>query len=665
MPHPHLCLNAIVKNESGRILRMLDSCKDYISTFAIVDTGSQDTTIHLIEDWSDRNNIPGIVVSDVFQNFSQARNTALAIARGHHATPSTPWFDHLLLVDADMELVVEHPAVFDFLPEQGYHLIQKAGGMSYHNTRLLSIASLAEYRGATHEYLDANIHAMITGAHFIDHADGSNRKDKFARDIALLKGELETQPDDPRTWFYLANSYRDAEQYPDAVNAYRRRVELGGWDEEQFHAQMDLAHALLKQGLEAEFVKEMLKAYQMRPQRAETLYYLANFYRDKPDMQQVGLMFAEQGFTAKRPGDLLFVPDWIYEWGFREEYSILACYNPKTKKQGRRITNELALDLSVPDHVRSLARANMAWYLPKLSESCPSFKTQEINFQPARGYTAMNPSVCAKPNGGLEVILRTVNYKMDAEGRYMIGEKECNDAPIETQNWLLTLGDDLRTQGYEAVYWERPKPKFDKVIGLEDMRLFWYHGERHFSATVREQSAIGQCEQWVGALREEEGFSVVSDARCMSDGVTTQKNWMPVGNTGKFMYDLHTVFETEHSIEITPRTLAVENIRGSSQMIPFRAGWLAVTHEAIYRGGKRVYQHRFVHYPDARFLDQYHLSLPFVFEDVQIEFCAGLAEHPGHNNDLVISYGVRDERAMLATVSAYEISQMLGLSTCA
>ena len=68
MPKPHLCLNMIVKNESARIIRALDSVKDYISTFAILDTGSSDATIDLINEWGAANNIKGIVGQGAFVN---------------------------------------------------------------------------------------------------------------------------------------------------------------------------------------------------------------------------------------------------------------------------------------------------------------------------------------------------------------------------------------------------------------------------------------------------------------------------------------------------------------------------------------------------------------------------------------------------------------------
>jgi hypothetical protein len=270
--------------------------------------------------------------------------------------------------------------------------------------------------------------------------------------------------------------------------------------------------------------------------------------------------------------------------------------------------------------------------------------------------------VCRRPNGGLEVLLRTVNYKINEHGQYMIGEKGCNDAPIDTENWLLMVDDDLTTKDYAKVVWERPAAKFPLVTGLEDMRLFWHKGMRQFSATVREQSAMGQCEMWTGGLERRFGNSeraVVLDAECMSDPTKTEKNWMPVpgGDHPRWMYNTCTSYEPRGQLwSKTDYPFAVDNLRGSSQLVPFKGGFLAVVHEATYRGGKRAYLHRFVHF--TKNLYPQRISLPFVFEDVQIEFCAGMSDHRDPNL-LVLSYGVRDEKAMLATVPIEQVAAML------
>jgi hypothetical protein len=53
------------------------------------------------------------------------------------------------------------------------------------------------------------------------------------------------------------------------------------------------------------------------------------------------------------------------------------------------------------------------------------------------------------------------------------------------------------------------------------------------------------------------------------------------------------------------------------------------------------------------------ISPAFLFHDRQIEFAAGLAWHSNHKR-LVISYGIRDCEAWLATIDWYDVSHLLG-----
>jgi tetratricopeptide (TPR) repeat protein len=658
-----LCLNAIVRNESARILRMLDSVKPVISTFAIMDTGSTDNTVELITQWGLDNDIPGIVGHGSFIDFSQARNQALDLARSWHRLKKAPWFDYLLLVDADMELEIITPALaFTALTGgEAYEMVQKAGTYSYNNMRLLNINSAANYVGVTHEFLNAHSAGVIVGAHFIDHADGANRPEKFTRDIRLLEKDLETDPNNGRSWFYLGNTYRDAGKHQEAELCYRKKLTLPTWPEEDWLTQVNVANCMEAQGVEDAYIKEALTAYGMRPQRAEPLHALAKHYRLK-GQNSTAILFAEKGLAMPRPDDKLFVEDWVYDWGFREEFSIAGYYQPETRARAYEVTNSLALDPKVPDWLRYNSRRNLVHYLRPLKEFCPSYRDQEIQFTPNDGFTAMNPCVTNRPDGSLEVLLRTVNYTINDQGQYMIGPKGCWDAPIETENWLLGLGSDLQPLWGHAVRWDRPEPKFNMVIGLEDMRIFWANGERQFVACVREHPESGMPQMVRGTLSC--GLAPGADVTAwtsLSDGSACEKNWAPVVSAfdgHAFMYRLDTVI-TDGRMEKRPCHLAVENISGGSQYIPFFGGYLSVVHEAIAHPshGRRIYQHRFA-YLDASLTLQ-SLSMPFVFHEVQIEFAAGLARDAEDN--LVISFGERDAKAWLAVVDAGEVAGMLGL----
>jgi glycosyltransferase involved in cell wall biosynthesis len=211
-----LCLNMIVRNETANLARCLGALADHIDCWVIGDTGSTDGTQDFIKSFFAARQKPGELHSFPFENFEQARNAALDCAFASHLA-----YDYLLLADADMELVVEDKNFRDRLEGPGYRLLQRAdSGLAYWNTRLVARKAGARYHGVTHEYLDVPAGVKeFAGVWYKDHASGSNRVDKFERDIKLLLEALEREPEKEkhRYWFYLAQSYRDAGPTPEAA----------------------------------------------------------------------------------------------------------------------------------------------------------------------------------------------------------------------------------------------------------------------------------------------------------------------------------------------------------------------------------------------------------------------------------------------------------------
>jgi hypothetical protein len=116
-------------------------------------------------------------------------------------------YDYLLFADADMELVVEGRGFREKLEAPCYDLLQRSG-VSYWNARIVCRDAGARYHGVTHEYLAGPGGRQLRGVWYKDHASGSNRVDKFERDIKLLREGLEQEPENHRYWFYLAQSYK-------------------------------------------------------------------------------------------------------------------------------------------------------------------------------------------------------------------------------------------------------------------------------------------------------------------------------------------------------------------------------------------------------------------------------------------------------------------------
>jgi glycosyltransferase involved in cell wall biosynthesis len=657
-----LCLNMIIKNEMANLERCLGAVADHIDCWVIVDTGSTDGTQDFIKSFFAARNLPGELHSLPFRNFEQARNAALDCA---YASPLA--YDYLLFADADMELVVEDRGFRERLEAPGYRLLQRSDALTYWNTRLVRRDVGARYHGVTHEYLDVPGGVNeLQGVWYKDHASGSNRVEKFERDIKLLLEGLKQEPENHRYWFYLAQSYRDAGKTAKAAKAYAKRAGMGGWDEEAWNARLQEARCLRTLGDEGGFVRQAIAAFNQRPQRAEPLYDLARFYRER-SMHDASILFSEAGLALPRPEqDILFLENFVYTAGLREEYSIAANYarDPVRKDRGFAACNWLALNREIPDGSRELAWSNLYFYLEPAGAMMPSFAARPIGFTPPEGYRPSNPSVTRR---GEQIMLaqRTVNYTLTED---KLQYQTPNGAPVHTRNFLLRLTDELDVQSSAEILppADMPEPACGLVLGFEDLRLFAWRGELWCSACVRELTPEGWCEQVLARIddRGPEACRLTDWRVLHPEGLRVhEKNWMPrvSGETLQFIYSCdpsRLVDEQARTIAETTPAIAAKRFRGGTQAIAFDGGWLVLIHEVQWRPAdqRRFYQHRFVWFDETSTLRR--VSRPFFFHKKGVEFAGGLAWHPDGKR-LLVSYSVADSEAWIATVDAAEVRRVL------
>lgn len=315
-----LAVGMIVKNESKVIERCLNSIKDIVDILIISDTGSTDNTIEIIKNFCTKNKIKFEIYRNEWKNFGTNRTELLRISKNKS--------DYLLLLDAD-ESVVLNNFKKETLCAPGYHL-RYSGNLDYAQVLLINNRLSWKYFGVTHEYiaLEENENVFIENLDsikMVSYNDGSNRVNKFQRDIELLEQGIKDEPNNARYYFYLANSYRDSGDYKKAIEMYQKRISLGGWEEEIFYSYYQIGVCQEMFGNSYDAKDAYLEAFEFRPTRAEPLYRLSVLCRNLREYQQAYL-YSNKGLEISYPKDLLFIDKSVYDYLLLFERSIAAYY---------------------------------------------------------------------------------------------------------------------------------------------------------------------------------------------------------------------------------------------------------------------------------------------------------------------------------------------------
>lgn len=318
-----ICLNMIVKDEVHCLERCLTSVLPLIDRWLIVDTGSTDGTQDLVRRvLADK---PGELVERPWVDFATNRNEALRLVRDSELAVAG---DYALFIDADDQL--RHVPSSLSLTADGYSLVIEYGAIRYHRVALADLARPWRWEGVLHEYLaleDAQLDVLSEPVIVVEKAGNRSRDpDLYVQDAALLERALEANPDDTRSLFYLAQSWRDAGEVERALAGYRRRLaNEGGWDQERWYSAYQIGVLLDQMARPAERVAAAyLDAFQLRPTRAEPLVALARLERLK-GRYEVALLYAARAVEiAAPPLTDLFVEVEVYEWVAWDEYAVSA-----------------------------------------------------------------------------------------------------------------------------------------------------------------------------------------------------------------------------------------------------------------------------------------------------------------------------------------------------
>jgi tetratricopeptide (TPR) repeat protein len=311
--------------------------------------------------------IPGELHERPWRNFGHNRSEALTLAQGHG--------DYIWVMDADD--IVSGTIDFNRLGADVYQL-RCNDGFIYWRRQLFRDGLPWRYEGVVHEYAtcdDPYVEKRLEGEYYIESRRlGARNVDgqKFVRDRELLLAEVERNPDDARSVFYLAQTYFDMGDFVNAREWYARRVDLGGWEEEVYFAKFRIAESMSRLGAPWPDVQDAyLQAWEFRPSRAEPLHAIAARYRTD-QRYQLGYLFAQRAAEIPLPEqDTLFVSPSVY-WRTLDEQAVCGSWIGK-HAEAFMLCRRLLARPDLPDDDRRRIAANRDIPVPAMIEAAASY----------------------------------------------------------------------------------------------------------------------------------------------------------------------------------------------------------------------------------------------------------------------------------------------------
>jgi tetratricopeptide (TPR) repeat protein len=462
---PTLCLNMIVKNESKIIKRLLESVCEIIDCYCICDTGSTDNTVEIITSFFEEKNITGKIVHEPFKNFSYNRNFSLRSCIGMS--------DYVIFLDADMVLQVKNFDKSLLSTADTFSILQGTEEFLYYNMRIVRNNMEYSYYGVTHEYINtphnnANINLAKDQLFIHDIGDGGAKSDKFERDIELLTKGIEEDPRSERYHFYLANSYFDSGKLENAIEIYRKRITLGGWNQEVWYSYYKIGQAYKRLGKLGDAVYAWLEGYNYMQDRVENLFEIICHYREIGQCKTALIFYNLAKSIIKKDikfEDYLFLQNDIYTYKLEYEYSIIANYIDVKNINDQTVT---ILNNSNENHLISNLLSNMKFYKDILTPIKNVRFGFSINHMINEEYVHFNSSSsCIIPNknsDGYLLNVRLVNYKIDNAGYYYDCEKH-----IMSINKYFELTKNFKIIKEKIIDVEYENRRY---IGIEDVRIF-------------------------------------------------------------------------------------------------------------------------------------------------------------------------------------------------
>jgi len=284
------------------------------------------------------------------------------------------------------------------------------------------------------------------------------------------------------------------------------------------------------------------------------------------------------------------------------------------------------------------------------------------------GLGLMNPSIYIH-NNKILVNLRAVNYTFYHSEKKLFQHPYGpltyihpeDDLHLRTRNFYLELDDKYQITRIDEIDTSKfPDKELWEFVGLEDVRIFCWDGKLYTTGVRRDLDTIGTGRMELCEI-EVHNNRVVEVSRVRIEPPNNQKsycekNWMPIldlpyhyikwGNPTEVV-KVNPDTGTSEIVFLGEKKYIPRDLRGGSQVVPWRDYYVAITHEVDLFQSETdrkdaIYKHR-VCFWDKNF-NLVKWTQDFSIMGGHVEFCVGLAQQ---GSDFLMTFGFQDNAAYL------------------
>jgi hypothetical protein len=360
----------IVHTKDADIERCVESLIDVVDEMVICDA-TMDGSIH---NWGAWRVAPG--------NMGMILTRCREIAENAH-----PNADFGLIIDAGMVLHVQVDIWGKYIRDknvQGALFTHMKGDISYINIGIIALNCAQSVGGhwegvgcvhATWQYKSSDtlqqqplsIATITPNDAWIELCTVDTvTESSLENSLCLLIADINCQPNNSRTLYYLGVVLRDLGRFQEAIYWFKKRCDFSDFPEERWHALYQVGVCAQRLNQPDMAISAYTEAYQYRPSRVEPLARIASMYQDK-GLHHIALMYAKAGSSVPYPhNDHLFIERHTYVWFFDFIMSVSLWYI--NERELAKIHHNKVMDLvsmspiGVSDAIRKVLDSNSMYF---------------------------------------------------------------------------------------------------------------------------------------------------------------------------------------------------------------------------------------------------------------------------------------------------------------